>query len=219
MDCKLIGNVYQSLEVTLNPNEVFYAERGSMIYMDSGIEQDVQMSGSGLMGVLSSKLSGESLFIIKFTNISNAPKKLTLSGHSGSLKHIKISIGQTLVLRRGDYVGSNNKVNVDINFSINKFLTGSGFVFQKITGDSTVFFDCVDSLITRDLMPSEEIIVDENHIKALLGIDDSRISIQRNTNILKNLVSGEGWLMTRITGPGKVFLSSVPSCNPKQQSM
>lgn len=144
---------------------------------------------------------------------------MTLSGHSGSLKHIKISIGQTLVLRRGDYVGSNNKVNVDINFSINKFLTGSGFAFQKITGDSTVFFDCVDSLITRDLMPGEEIIVDENHIKALLGIDDSRISIQRNTNILKNLVSGEGWLMTRIIGPGKVFLSSVPSYNPKQQSM
>ncbi len=219
MDCKILGNVYQSLEVTLSPNEVFYAERGSMIYMDSGIEQDVQMSGSGLMGVLSSKLSGESLFIIKFTNMTNSPRKLTLSGHSGSLKHIKITTGQTLVLRRGDYVGSNNKVNVDINFSINKFLTGSGFAFQKITGDSTVFFDCVDSLITRDLMPGEEIIVDENHIKALLGIDDSRISIQRNTNILKNLVSGEGWLMTRIIGPGKVFLSSVPSYNPKQQSM
>ena len=63
------------------------------------------------------------------------------------------------------------------------------------------------------------IIVDENHIKALLGIDDSRISVQRNTNILKNLVSGEGWLLTRITGPGKVFLSSVPSYMPRQQSI
>lgn len=219
MDCKLIGNVYQSLEVTMNPGEAFYAERGSMIYMDSGIEQDVQMSGSGLMGVLSSKLSGESLFIIKYTNNTSTQKKLTLSGHSGSLKHIKITTGQTLVLRRGDYVGSNNKVNVDINFSVNKFLTGTGFTFQKITGDSTVFFDCVDSLISRDLMPGEEIIVDENHIKALLGIDDSRITIQRNTNIIKNLVSGEGWLMTRIMGPGKVFLSSVPSYNPRQQSL
>lgn len=219
MDCKLIGNVYQSLEVTMNPGEAFYAERGSMIYMDSGIEQDVQMSGSRLMGVLSSKLSGESLFIIKYTNNTSTQKKLTLSGHSGSLKHIKITTGQTLILRRGDYVGSNNKVNVDINFSVNKFLTGTGFTFQKITGDSTVFFDCVDSLISRDLMPGEEIIVDENHIKALLGIDDSRITIQRNTNIIKNLVSGEGWLMTRIMGPGKVFLSSVPSYNPRQQSL
>lgn len=162
---------------------------------------------------------GESLFIIKYTNNTSTQKKLTLSGHSRSLKHIKITTGQTLILRRGDYVGSNNKVNVDINFSVNKFLTGTGFTFQKITGDSTVFFDCVDSLISRDLMPGEEIIVDENHIKALLGIDDSRITIQRNTNIIKNLVYSEGWLMTRIMGPGKVFLSSVPSYNPRQQSL
>lgn len=216
MDCKLIGNVFQALEVTLAPREVFYAERGAMIYMDSGIEQDVQMNGSGLMGVLSTKLSGESLFLVKYTNMSNSAQKLTLSGHSGSLKHIKITPGQILIIRRGDYVGSNNKVNVDINFSINKFLTGSGFAFQKVTGDLTVFFDCVDLLISRDLAPGEEIIVDENHIKALLGIDNSRISIQRNTNIIKNIVSGEGWLLTRITGPGKVFLSSVPSIAPRQ---
>jgi uncharacterized protein (TIGR00266 family) len=219
MDCKLIGNVFQALEVTLAPREVFYAERGAMIYMDSGIEQDVQMNGTGLMGVLSTKFSGESLFLTKFTNMSNSSRKLTLSGQSGSLSHIKITPGQTLILRRGDYVGSNNKVNIDINFSINKFLTGSGFAFQKITVDSTVFFDCVDSLITRDLSPGEEIIVDENHIKALLGVDDSRISVQRNTNIIKNLVSGEGWLLTCITGPGKVFLSSVPSIAPRQQSI
>ncbi len=148
----------------------------------------------------------------------NSPRKLTLSGHSGSLKYIIITPGQTLILRRGDYVGSNNKVNIDINFSINKFLTGSGFAFQKVTGDSTVFFDCVDSLITRDLIPGEEII-DENHIKALLGIDDSRISVQRNTNILKNLVSGEGWLLTRITVPGKVFMSGVSSFAPRQQTI
>ena len=118
MDCKLIGNVFQALEITLAPQEVFYAERGAMIYMDSGIEQDVQMNGSGLMGVLSTKLSGESLFLIKFTNMSNSPRKLTLSGHSGSLKYIKITPGQTLILRRGDYVGSNNKVKIDINFSV-----------------------------------------------------------------------------------------------------
>ncbi len=215
MNCKYIGNVYQALEVNLAPREVFFAERGAMICMDSGIEQEIQMNGSGLLGMLSSKLSGESLFLVKYTNMADCNQKLTLSGHAGSLTHIKITPGQTLILRRGDYVGSNNKVNIDIDFSINKFLTGSGLAFQKVTGDSTVFFDCVDALITRELAFGEEIIVDENHIKALLGIDDSRISIQRNTNIIKNLVSGEGWLLTRIMGPGKVFLSSLPSTAPK----
>ena len=60
MNCKLIGNIFQALEVELNTNESFYAERGSLVYLENGIEQEVQMSGSGLASVISRKLSGES---------------------------------------------------------------------------------------------------------------------------------------------------------------
>ncbi|MCG0155228.1 MULTISPECIES: AIM24 family protein [Bacteroidaceae] len=216
MNCKLIGNVYQALEVTLESNESFYSERSAMIYMDSGIEQEITSSSNGIMGTLSSVLSGESLFIVRYTNRDRIPRKLVMSGRSGSLKYLKISVGQNLILKRGDYVASNNKVNIDISLSINKFLTGIGLSFQRITGDSTVFFDSIDTLIERDLQPGEEITVDENHVKALLGINDNQISIQRNTNIMRNLVSGEGFLMTRIVGPGKVFLSTLPSITNKR---
>lgn len=216
MNCKLIGNVYQALEVTLESNESFYSERSAMIYMDSGIEQEITSSSNGIMGTLSSVLSGESLFIVRYTNRDRIPRKLVMSGRSGSLKYLKISVGQNLILKRGDYVASNNKVNIDISLSINKFLTGIGLSFQRITGDSTVFFDSIDTLIERDLQPGEEITVDENHVKALLGIHDNQISIQRNTNIMRNLVSGEGFLMTRIVGPGKVFLSTLPSITNKR---
>ena len=216
MNCKLIGNVYQALEVTLESNESFYSERSAMIYMDSGIEQEITSSSNGIMGTLSSVLSGESLFIVRYTNRARIPRKLVMSGRSGSLKYLKISVGQNLILKRGDYVASNNKVNIDISLSINKFLTGIGLSFQRITGDSTVFFDSIDTLIERDLQPGEEITVDENHVKALLGINDNQISIQRNTNIMRNLVSGEGFLMTRIVGPGKVFLSTLPSITNKR---
>ena len=216
MNCKLIGNVYQALEVTLESNESFYSERSAMIYMDSGIEQEITSSSNGIMGTLSSVLSGESLFIVRYTNRDRIPRKLVMSGRSGSLKDLKISVGQNLILKRGDYVASNNKVNIDISLSINKFLTGIGLSFQRITGDSTVFFDSIDTLIERDLQPGEEITVDENHVKALLGINDNQISIQRNTNIMRNLVSGEGFLMTRIVGPGKVFLSTLPSITNKR---
>lgn len=216
MNCKLIGNVYQALEVTLESNESFYSERSAMIYMDSGIEQEITSSSNGIMGTLSSVLSGESLFIVRYTNRDRIPRKLVMSGRSGSLKYLKISVGQNLILKRGDYVASNNKVNIDISLSINKLLTGIGLSFQRITGDSTVFFDSIDTLIERDLQPGEEITVDENHVKALLGINDNQISIQRNTNIMRNLVSGEGFLMTRIVGPGKVFLSTLPSITNKR---
>jgi uncharacterized protein (AIM24 family) len=210
MNCKLIGNIFQALDVELSANESFYAERGALVYMDGGIEQEVQMSGSGLVNVISSKLSGESIYLVKYQNKTHLPKKLVITGRQGSVKHIKVDHGHTLILRRGDYVASNNKVQIDLNFSINKFLTGSGLTYQKITGDSTVFFDCLDTLIEKNLSLGEEIIVDEDHLKAMYDISDSQISIQRDTNIIRNLVAGEGLLMTRIIGPGKVFLSSVP---------
>lgn len=210
MNCKLIGNIFQALEIELNTNETFYAERGSLVYFENGIEQEIQMTGSGLANVISSKISGESLFLVKYQNKASSSKKMMITGKQGSVKHIKVLPNHTLILRRGDYVGSNNKVQIDVNFSINKFLTGSGFIYQKVTGDSTVFFDCVDALIEKDLSVGEEIIVDENHLKAMYDISDTQISAQRDTNILRNLISGEGFLMTRIIGPGKVFLSSTP---------
>lgn len=210
MNCKLIGNIFQALEIELNTNETFYAERGSLVYFENGIEQEIQMTGSGLANVISSKISGESLFLVKYQNKANSSKKMMITGKQGSVKHIKVLPDHTLILRRGDYVGSNNKVQIDVNFSINKFLTGSGLIYQKVTGDSTVFFDCVDALIEKDLSVGEEIIVDENHLKAMYDTSDTQISAQRDTNILRNLISGEGFLMTRIIGPGKVFLSSTP---------
>lgn len=78
MNCKLIGNVYQALEVTLESNESFYSERSAMIYMDSGIEQEITSSSNGIMGTLSSVLSGESLFIVRYTNRDRIPRKLVM---------------------------------------------------------------------------------------------------------------------------------------------
>ena len=98
MNCKLIGNVFQALEATLNQGECFYAERGALIYMDSGIDQEVLMTGNGLASVISSKLSRESFLLIKYQNITNVPNKIVVSGRTGSLKYINIIPNHSLIL-------------------------------------------------------------------------------------------------------------------------
>lgn len=209
MNCKLIGNVYQSLEVTLEPREEFFAEKGALVYMDAAIQRQSITNGNGIMGMLSSKLSGESLFLVKYTNPTHMPLRLVVSGSSGSLSYFKVSPGVPAILRRGDYVASTRQVTLDLNLSINKFFTGAGLAYQKVSGDATVFFDAIDKLIVRDLAPGEEIVVDEDHVKAMIGISDAQITAARS-NIFKNLMSGEGFLMTTVRGPGKVLLSSMP---------
>ena len=48
MNCKLVGQFVQHLEVTLSPGEDFYAEKGSVIYLEAGIEKELGFNGSGL---------------------------------------------------------------------------------------------------------------------------------------------------------------------------
>lgn len=78
MNCKIVGYEYKTLEVTLSPGESFYAERGSIVYVDEALQRDVEFNGSGssnsglgslLGGVLKSALSGESILIIRFISV------------------------------------------------------------------------------------------------------------------------------------------------------
>ncbi len=209
MNCKLIGQYIQHLEVTLLPGENFFTEKGSIIYLESGIEKELSFNGSGLGRILGAKLSGESLFILRLYNVTNMPRKVVIGSHFGLLP-IKLN-GETMICHRGVYVGSNNRVNVTTKLSIAGLTGGMRLLLQKIQGNSTVFLDTKGQPIVINLQPSETIEVDEDHIIALLNFADHQI--QSNWS-LGNLLSGEGLSMMRITGPGTVYLSPSKFFSP-----
>lgn len=202
MNCKLVGSFVQRLEVTLSPGEEFYAEKGSLIYFESGIEKEISFNGSGLGRIIGAKVSGESLFILRLYNNSPYQKKLVVGSKCGLLP-VKIQ-GETLLCNKGVYVASNNKVNVTTKVSIKGLTGGMGLFLQKISGNSTVFLDTVDNPIQIQLNPGETIEVDENHIIALRNFNESQLSSNWS---LGNFLGGEGLSMLKITGPGQVYLS------------
>lgn len=202
MDCKLIGQFVQHLEVTLYPGEDFYAEKGSIIYLEAGIEKELSLNGSGLGKILGAKLSGESLFILRLYNVTNIPRKVAVGSHYGLLP-IKLN-GETMICHRGVYVGSNNKVSVTTKLSIAGLTGGMGLLLQKIQGSSTVFLDTKGSPVILNLRYGETVEVDEDHIIALLNISEGQM---RSNWSLGNLLGGEGLSMMRISGPGTIYLS------------
>ena len=212
MNCKIIGYEYKTLEVQLSPGETFYAERGSIVYVEDGLQRDVELngqnSGGGLGsiigGVLKSALSGESILIIKFTNPTNGIKKMVLSGSCCALVPIKLE-GENLICRRGHYVASTNKVNLNLNINLQGIIGGVG-LFQKIEGNATVFLDSLGSPLEKILGRGETIEVDENHIIALQGFSSSQIQAGWS---IGNVLRGEGLSLMNITGPGKVYLSPL----------
>lgn len=202
MNCKLIGQFVQYLEVTLSPGEEFYAEKGSVIYLDAGVEKELSLSGSGIGRLIGAKLSGESLFILRLYNTTNMARRVAIGSHFGLLP-VKLN-GETLICHRGVYVGSNNKVNVSTKVSFSGLTGGMGLLLQKIQGYSTVFLDTKGQPITLNLRPGETIEVDEDHIIALHNISENQMHSNWS---LGNLLGGEGLSMMRITGPGTVYLS------------
>lgn len=205
MNCKLIGQFVQYLEVTLAPGEEFYSERGSVIYLDNGVEKETVLNGSGLGRILSAKFSGESLFILRLFNTDSQPRTVGIGSQCGILP-IKLN-GESIICHRGVYIGSSAKVDVSTKFSIAGFTGGMGFMLQRIQGRATVFLDTIGQPIVKNLQYGESISLDENHIIALQGISEGQM---QPTYSVSNFLGGEGLSMLRVTGPGTVYLSPSP---------
>lgn len=217
MNCKIVGYEYKTLEVTLNPGESFYGERGSIVYVEDGVQRDAEFNsgssrggfGSILGGVVRSALSGESILIIHFYNPTNQPKTIVLSGSCCAIVPIKLE-GENLICRRGHYVGSSEKVRLNLNLNAQAIFGGLG-LFQKIEGQGTVILDSKGTAIEKNLAYGEVIEVDENHIVALQGFQTSQFSAGWSFG---NVLRGEGLSLMRITGPGKLYLSPLPILPP-----
>ena len=111
MNVKLVGNFIQHIEVELMYGEEFYAQKGTLIYLEQGIEKDVVLNGGGngtlgtIGNLLGAKLTGESIFLVRYVNKYNKPRKVAFGGSFG-LHPVKIQ-NETLICNRGVYFWSN----------------------------------------------------------------------------------------------------------------
>ena len=200
MECKLKGYDFKALEIILEPGETFYAERGALIYLESGIDKSVEF-GKTAGSIIQSKFSGEALFLVKFNNVSNVRKKMVVAGKVGVLP-IKID-NMRVMCRRGAYIASTTKMNLGLKISVSSILGGAGLL-QRIDGNGTVFLDSYGMPIEVDLGYNETIEVDENNLIALVGIEERQLDASWSVG---NMLQGEGLSLLRITGPGKVFIN------------
>lgn len=202
MDCRLSGNFIQHLEVTLFPGEEFFAQKGALIYLEAGLRKEVGLNGSGLKRILKAKLSGESFFVIRLFNDCGMPRKAVI-GSSCGLLPVRLS-GETLLCHSGVFVAADSRMEISSKISLRGFMGGMGLFLQKIAGRGTVYLDTKDTPMALDLRPGETIEIDENHIIALHGIDENRMSANVSAD---NFLGGEGFSMLSVTGPGRVYLS------------
>jgi len=207
---EIIGDDMQAIVMSMGAGDVIRAEAGTLMYMTEGVEMDAKMEG-GLLGGLKRKLlAGESLFITYFKGTSNGSKVAFAGPYPGKIIHIALS-GQPVLCQRDAFLCCTGDIDLSIAFTKRLgagFFGGEGFILQKMEGRGDLFIHSGGTIVPFDLKPGERLRVDTGCLVAFDGGVD--YDITRVGGIKTSLFGGEGLFFASLTGPGRVWLQTLP---------
>jgi uncharacterized protein (TIGR00266 family) len=221
IDYKIYGEEMQCVEVELDPQEAVIAEPGSFMMMVDGIDMATMFGdGSnqgGFMGKLFTAgkrlLTGESLFMTVYTNVSSQKRQVTFAApYAGKIIPLNLAqLGEKIICQKDSFLCAAKGVSIGIEFQ-KKLGTGlfggEGFIMQKLEGDGMAFVHSGGYVVEKDLQPGELLKVDTGCIVAFASTVNYDIQFVKG---VKNvLFGGEGLFYATLRGPGKVWLQSLP---------
>ena len=223
IDYQIHGEELQFVEIELDPNETAIAESGAMLMMDDGIEMQTifgdgsAQQPSGFLGKLMSAgkriLTGESLFMTAFSNVGLNKKKVSFAApYTGKILPMDLQeLGGTIIAQKDAFLCAAKGISVGIYFQRRLgtgIFGGEGFIMEKIEGDGMAFMHAGGYVIQKELKHGEVLKVDTGCVVAYTPTIDFDIEFVRG---IKNLLfGGEGFFFARLTGPGKVWIQSLP---------
>ena len=225
IDYEIFGDDMQLVEIELDPGESVIAEAGAMNYMDSCIQMETIFgdgsgadANKGLGGKLLSAgkraLTGEGLFMTVFQN-SDPVKKAKVafaSPYPGKIIPVDLdTFDRTLICQKSAFLCAAKGVNVGIHLQKKLgagLFGGEGFIMQRLTGDGIVFLNAGGTIIKKTLGPGEMIKLDTGCLVAMSETVDYDVALQNN--IKNGLLGGEGLFLATLTGPGEVWMQSLP---------
>jgi uncharacterized protein (TIGR00266 family) len=223
IDFEIKGQELQFVEIELDPGESAVAEAGSFVWKDASIEMTTMFGdgsggqGGGFMGALLGAgkrlITGESLFTTVFTHQGRGKARVAFASPTpGAILPIKLdSIGGTLICQKDSFLAAARGVQIGIAFQ-RKVMTGlfggEGFIMQKLDGDGWVFVQMGGTLVERELAAGEVLHVDTGCLAAYTPSVDFDLEMVRGVKSM--IFGGEGVFYARLTGPGKVWIQSLP---------
>lgn len=195
----------------LSPGESMITERGSMVWMSPNMAMET--SGGGLGKMFSRAFSGESMF----QNIYTARGQGMIafgSSFPGKIMPLNIGPGQEMILQKNAFLAAESTVDLSIHFSRKLgagFFGGEGFIMQRLSGRGVAFAEIDGELIEYDLAPGQQIVVDTGNVAGFAPT--VTMDIQQVPGLKNKFLGGEGLFNTLLTGPGKVWLQTMPISN------
>ena len=211
MQYELIGGSFPEVICKLENGEQMITESGSMVWMSPNME--MQTSGGGLGKIFSRALSGENLFQNIYTARGNGMIAFG-SSFPGKIVPIEIGPGKEMILQKNSFLASEAGVDLSIHFSRKLgagFFGGEGFILQRLSGQGIAFAEIDGELVQYDLAPGQQMVVDTGNVA---GFEPSvSMDIQQVRGVKNVFLGGEGLFHTVLTGPGRIWLQTMPLSN------
>lgn len=211
MRYEMKGGSFPVVVCNLDSGEQMITEKGSMVWMSPNMKMETRGGGFGKM--FSKMFAGESMFQNIYTAQGDGMIAFG-SSFPGQIKAISIAPGQEMVFQKSAFLAAEAGVELSIHFSEklgSGFFGGEGFIMQRLSGRGTAFVEIDGELVEYELGAGQQIVVDTGNVAGFeVGV---QMDIQQVPGIKNKLLGGEGLFNTILTGPGRVWLQTMPVCN------
>ena len=209
MEYEIKGGAFPVVICQLAGGEQMITEKGGMVWMSPNMEMTT--SGGGMGKMFAKAFSGESMFQNIYTAKGGSGMIAFGSCFPGRILPLQIAPGREIVLQKSAFLASEVGVQMAVHFNKKLgtgFFGGEGFIMQRLSGSGMAFAEVDGELVEYTLGPGQQMVVDTGNV---LGFEGGvSIDIQQVKGLKNKLLGGEGFFNTVLTGPGKIWLQTMP---------
>ena len=210
MNYTIEGEPLPAVICNLEDGETMITEKGAMSWMSPNMQMETTSNG-GIGKMFGRAFSGESMFVNRYTARNGNGLIAFASSFPGSIRAFNIAPGQEIIAQKSAFLASTAGGELSVFFQkrvASGFFGGEGFIMQKLSGNGVVFLEFDGYIKEYELAPGQQIIIDTGYLAAMTPT--CSVEIQTVPGVKNILFGGEGLFNTVVTGPGRIWLQSMP---------
>ncbi len=210
MQYQIVGDTLPAVICTLGIKETLITENGAMAWMTPNMKMETTSNG-GLGKAIGRAFSGERMFQNRYTAEGGPGQIAFASSLPGCIRAFTVTPGNDIIVQKRGFLASEVGVTLSVFFQKKLgagLFGGEGFIMQRLSGNGIAFVEFDGYVVEYTLQPGQQMVVDTGYLAAMDAT--CQMDIQQVPGIKNALFGGEGLFNTVITGPGKVYLQTMP---------
>lgn len=194
-------------------NQTLCTQTGAMSWMSPNIKMETN-AGGGIKKAFGRLLSGESIFLNEYTASGGSGMIAFASTFPGSIIPYKVSHENGIIVQKRGFLAMEKGLELSVYFQKKLgrgLFGGEGFVMQRISGDGIVFLEIDGYCKEYELAAGESILIDTGYLAAMS--ESCTMEIETVKGAKNMFFGGEGFFNTKVTGPGRVYIQTMPIVN------